>query len=332
MVNVTNVISSVTCKTKDGKDMLMEGFPLTEVFKELLLAVGSGSISESENSLDQKAVSDETLDMQNACDRINIENLIVPGNIFMTAKTFCSKCHDEDELKMSEMAPKTEKTAVTDEKEVKVWGQTPKVIPETEEKTEKIEIKAVQEAPVTSYEIVGIPTYEIIAGAVLEVVSTVNHDIVSQKNNDTATQKLGSDPIKADSFKAVVLGDSLEVLLEPENLGRIVIKASHDRDGSNISIACENRKTMEILAQNVREIGGIIEQNLGSPATIFVEKGDENYLSRENSQQGHQGHQERNNEQKDENPANRKMLDEDSLDFLQQLRLGLKPSAEAQHQ
>lgn len=76
---------------------------------------------------------------------------------------------------------------------------------------------------------------------------------------------------------------------------------------------------MEALSQNVREIGNIIDRNLGGETTIIVDKQETDYLNQtrdENQQEDQNGKQQK--EEKNQNQDG-----EDAEQFLQKLRLGL---------
>jgi flagellar hook-length control protein FliK len=118
-----------------------------------------------------------------------------------------------------------------------------------------------------------------------------------------------------------------EILLEPGNLGKIAIKVAYEQERTIISIACSNEKTMELLTQSAKEIGTIIEMNMGSPTTIFVDKSEENYLNQENNNQPGQEQK----QQKEQSEQNTKGQKDESLDFIQQLRLGLISGMEMQY-
>ncbi len=51
-----------------------------------------------------------------------------------------------------------------------------------------------------------------------------------------------------------------------------MIKASYADGKASISIICTNEKTMELLSGHAREIGGIMESNLGTPTTVLLDK------------------------------------------------------------
>lgn len=107
----------------------------------------------------------------------------------------------------------------------------------------------------------------------------------------------------------------LEIQLEPEHLGKISIKVLAEDSHTVISLCCTEEKTRLLLAQNARELGAIMENNLGTAPQILVEKQASDYLQRENQQGGQQQqeqHQERHQQKQPEREAD---------DFLQKLRI-----------
>lgn len=108
-----------------------------------------------------------------------------------------------------------------------------------------------------------------------------------------------------------------EVQIEPENLGKLAIKVAYEHESTVISIVCTNEKTLNLLSQGARNIAMIMENHLGTPTTIYVDKGEENYLNQYKDQQGNQQQQQQQSNQ-NESPSR-----EDGYDFIQQLRLGL---------
>lgn len=111
-----------------------------------------------------------------------------------------------------------------------------------------------------------------------------------------------------------------EIQLEPEELGKILIKVAFGKEAAHVSIVCTEPRTMELMARNARDIGAILSDNLGSPTTIVVEDKEPGYLEQHN-----QGNGQGNAEQEQEQQQERQQRDKknESLDFLQQLRLGL---------
>ncbi len=114
--------------------------------------------------------------------------------------------------------------------------------------------------------------------------------------------------------------NSFEIEIEPENLGKIAVKILYEDGQATVSILCTEKKALDVLGNHAREIGGIIDRNMGGETKIYVEKQEPDYLNqnRDENQQGKQGEQEQQKE------GNKKQQSgEDSEQFLQKLRLGL---------
>lgn len=109
------------------------------------------------------------------------------------------------------------------------------------------------------------------------------------------------------------------VQLEPENLGKLMIKASYEQGKATISIICTNEKTLQFLSGHAGELGSIMENSLGTPTNIVLDKAPQDYLNQEqNGQNGQQNEPDNSGkEKKDQHKKN------DGQNFLQQLRLGL---------
>lgn len=112
-----------------------------------------------------------------------------------------------------------------------------------------------------------------------------------------------------------------EIQLEPYDLGKIVIKAAFGKEHTSISIMCTEQRTMELMAKNARELGAIMEENLGTPTTIVVEDKEAGYL--EQQKQGGEGNGSGQNQEGEPKKQNEKNQEKEGMDFLQQLRLGL---------
>ncbi len=112
---------------------------------------------------------------------------------------------------------------------------------------------------------------------------------------------------------------SFEIEIEPESLGKIAVKIQYQDGQAAVSILCTEKKALDVLGNHAREIGNIIERNLGGETRIIVEKQEPDYLN-QNRDENHQGRQ---GEQEQKKEGNRKQDTEDSEQFLQRLRLGL---------
>ena len=107
---------------------------------------------------------------------------------------------------------------------------------------------------------------------------------------------------------------SLEVQLEPHNLGKILIKVAYDKDQVSVSVVCTESKTLKMLSQSAGELGNILESNLERPIHVIVDKQQADYL---NNNQEHQG----NGREQHEHRQNQS--DDFGDDFIQRLRLGI---------
>lgn len=70
-----------------------------------------------------------------------------------------------------------------------------------------------------------------------------------------------------------------EIHIEPVNLGKIAVKVLYEGNQATISIVCSEKRAMDALSQNAREIGNIIDRNLGGETTIIVDKQETDYLN-----------------------------------------------------
>lgn len=109
---------------------------------------------------------------------------------------------------------------------------------------------------------------------------------------------------------------NIEILLEPEHLGKLSIKTTYSDGSTTVLITCDNEKTLETLSQCVKELAQLLQNRTGEQTTVFVEqpeKYQEQYPEHEQSSKEHSG--------KEKRKRNRR--NEEENDFLQQLRLGM---------
>lgn len=109
-----------------------------------------------------------------------------------------------------------------------------------------------------------------------------------------------------------------EIQIEPANLGKLAIKVLYEGNQTTISIVCSERRAWEALGQNAKEIGNIIDRNLGEGTTIVVEKQETDYLNQTRDENEQAGQEQQKQKENGENQDS-----EDAGDFLQKLRLGL---------
>lgn len=111
-----------------------------------------------------------------------------------------------------------------------------------------------------------------------------------------------------------------EIEIEPVNLGKIAVKISYENGQANISILCSEKKALDVLGQNVKEICGVIERNFEGTTTIILDKPENDYLNQAREENG-QGRQ--NQEQEQPKEGKQQQSEDDAEQFLQKLRLGL---------
>lgn len=111
-----------------------------------------------------------------------------------------------------------------------------------------------------------------------------------------------------------------EIQIEPEHLGKIAIKVLYEHEQTIISIACSEKSTLDIMGRHAREIGGIMERNLGEATDVFVEKQEQDYQNQHGNDNDHSGRESEEDRQRQES---KKQKTHDNGQFLQKLRLGL---------
>lgn len=109
-----------------------------------------------------------------------------------------------------------------------------------------------------------------------------------------------------------------EIWLEPANLGKMAIKVAYESGRAMVSIMCTNEKTMELISQNARNLGNILQQHTGENTVVVVEHPQSDYLQQQAEQENKGGYQEQEQQSEKQNDEN-----DEAQSFLQQLRLGL---------
>lgn len=115
--------------------------------------------------------------------------------------------------------------------------------------------------------------------------------------------------------------NEFEIQITPKHLGEITVRITQEDGCSVVSIICSEKKTMELLAQSAKEIGSVMEQNLGKPTEIYVDEQKSETLWQDGQQD--QDHSGRESEQYRQKEEQEKMQKAENIRFLQELRLGL---------
>ncbi len=110
-----------------------------------------------------------------------------------------------------------------------------------------------------------------------------------------------------------------EIWLEPANLGKMAIKVAYENGRAMVSIMCTNEKTMELMSQNARHLGNILQQHTGDETVVVIDQPESDYLQQKTDQEDQNGQQ----QEEQDGQQDQDQQDQDHESFLQQLRLGL---------
>ena len=112
----------------------------------------------------------------------------------------------------------------------------------------------------------------------------------------------------------------LEIQLTPRSLGELTVKVSYHDGAAAVSIICSDKKALQAMSQKAGELGLILENNLGTKTAVIVETREEQTQLYQDGR-GQQSYQEQQNS---EQQQNKKHKETETIDFLQQLRLGIR--------
>ena len=110
----------------------------------------------------------------------------------------------------------------------------------------------------------------------------------------------------------------LIIQLTPENLGKISIKISTEKEGVRVILSCENQKTLGLLSDKTTGISNIVENNLNQHTVVEI-KEDGYWNQQKNATDQHSGQNGRQQEEQNNNNGQQ----DDTDNFIQQLRLGM---------
>lgn len=147
-------------------------------------------------------------------------------------------------------------------------------------------------------------------------------DVVKVKVGDGQTidgQDMAAKLAEKILIKAAQNKNEFEVQLAPENLGKILVKVAFKDGETVVSMICSNPKTLSLLAENARGISDIVESNTGNHATINVQQDKDDFYDQQRQHSDNKGQE----NQQHHNHQNKDDKDTMSLNFIQQMRLGL---------
>lgn len=115
-------------------------------------------------------------------------------------------------------------------------------------------------------------------------------------------------------------GETLEIELQPEQLGTIRIKLKAGQEGTRLEMHCTNPRTALLLEKNMAEIGRLVQYHTETPVNIDIRQ-EEAAQYAWNQQQGHQGGRNPEEEKKKQGSGGNH---QEAADFIEKLRLGLE--------
>ena len=115
-------------------------------------------------------------------------------------------------------------------------------------------------------------------------------------------------------------GETLEIELQPEQLGTIRIRLKADQEGTRLEMHCSNTRTALLLEKNMAEIGRLVQYHTETPVNIDIRQ-EEAAQYAWNQQQGHQGGRNPEEEKKKQGSGGNH---QEAADFIEKLRLGLE--------
>ncbi len=116
--------------------------------------------------------------------------------------------------------------------------------------------------------------------------------------------------------------DTLELMLNPASLGKLMMQVKQTASGVAVSILCEAEKTYHLLKDRSGEIAGILAKKLEEPVMVNVHPDNrQDYLNQNNKDNSKDAFYEQQSRQQEER-QNRRAADE-ATSFLSRLRLGI---------
>ncbi len=156
---------------------------------------------------------------------------------------------------------------------------------------------------------------EIILPTATQINPTFSTEVVAPKGEVMSTEYVAE--IKDVIAEKVLLGkESFEIQLQPENLGKLTIKAAVESGKTIVTIVCSDLDTLQTLTRNSGDLATILENRSGSETQVIVETPPKDFMQQERESESQGSRQQQENQKNETDFAM-------SNDFLQQLRLGL---------
>ena len=214
----------------------------------------------------------------------------------------------------TEQNQKQSETVKTDAKVVTTDQTTQKAVAVAKETTQQNDAQANTSSDTEATE----------QGSEAPVMKTFSEDVITVKvgenaqiNDPEMTQKLADKMLTKFSQNQ----NEFEIQLTPKELGKITIKLIMENGQAHISMFAENAKTMNLLAEKARELGAIIQQHTGNKTNVEVV--DQKTMENQNQNKEQKGDGFARQQQEQQRQHQERLRQEQSRDFIQQMRLGL---------
>lgn len=150
---------------------------------------------------------------------------------------------------------------------------------------------------------------------------TSQGDVIQFKVSDS--KLINADTVVDNLADKIIMrnNNEFDLQLNPKELGKIHINVVFENGETKVSILCTTQQAMDALVGNIDKLAALLENRTGN--TTFVQvSNEENQLYNQNYQQQEQDGR-NNGRNSDEEKRNKNTKTENSIDFLEQMRLGL---------
>ena len=123
--------------------------------------------------------------------------------------------------------------------------------------------------------------------------------------------------------QALAKGESMvRIQLNPENLGSVTVEISRSAEGIiRVALNAHSGETRSLLERHAGELQGLLSDRTRQSVEVNVQRQQESQQNQNHNYDGHNGHA-----QDGEQQHQRRQKQDNSVDFIQQLRLGLIPA------
>lgn len=150
---------------------------------------------------------------------------------------------------------------------------------------------------------------------------TSQGDVIQFKVSDS--KLINADTVVDNLADKIIMrnNNEFDLQLNPKELGKIHINVVFENGETKVSILCTTQQAMDALVGNIDKLAALLENRTGN--TTFVQvSNEENQLYNQNYQQQEQDGR-NNGRNSDAEKRNKNTKTENSIDFLEQMRLGL---------